>query len=87
MLYVTHKEIAFETLNNKLNFTRSEAEPLLTRFRTSVGLKHRKDNSFFQTVYLEYHNRTITDTISSYLNPAYFNLDNKNIERLLGIGF
>jgi len=73
LLYVTHKEIAFETRNNQLNFTRENAEPLLTRFRTSLGLKYRQNKQRFHTVYLEYHHKTLADTIWKDINPEYFN--------------
>jgi hypothetical protein len=82
MLYVTHKEIAYETLENKLHFTRSETKPLLTRFRTSVGLKYRKNNSIYHTVYLEYHHKTIADTIHKKLNPNYFLLNENAINHI-----
>jgi hypothetical protein len=73
LLYVTHKEIPFETRNNQLQFIRIDDHPLLTRFRTSLGLKYRKSKSTYHNIYLEYHQKSLSDTISKDLNPAYFN--------------
>jgi hypothetical protein len=86
LLYVTHKEIAFETFGNKLHFTRSESAPLLTRFRTSLGFKQRKNNALFHTLYFEYHHKTTADTISRVLNQNYF-LFNKNVINHLSLNY
>lgn len=72
-LYVTSKEIPFETRNNQLQFFRWDDQPLLTRFRSSLGLKYRRSKSTFHTLYLEYHQKSLSDTISMDLNPDYFN--------------
>jgi len=73
ILYVTHKNIAFETRENKLNFVGLENENLLTRFRTSVGIHYRKGKEQYHTLLFEYHQQMIHDTVSQWLNPDYFN--------------
>jgi outer membrane protein assembly factor BamA len=80
VLYMNYKEIAFQTANNKLVFTRSEEEPLLRRFRTSLGLKYRPSKSLYHATFLEYHKRSITDTISRVMNQEYFNPGENQIE-------
>lgn len=82
LLYVTHKEIPFETRNNQLQFVRIEDHPLLTRFRSSLGLKYRTNKKTFHNVYLEYHQKSLSDTISQDLNPAYFNPFENHIRHL-----
>lgn len=71
VLYVTYKEIPFETRQNKLNFIRADDEILLRRFRSSIGLNYRKNNHFYHKAFLEYQRKSVADRISE-LNPAYF---------------
>lgn len=82
VLYATNKEIAFETWQNQLHFSRLEDQPLLTRFRTSLGMKYRKNKSYYHAFFLEYHRKTIADTISQVLNPNYFNPFESEVEHL-----
>jgi len=71
LLYVTYKEIAFETRDNKLNFIRLGDQNLLNRFRVSFGLNYRKNQSYFHSMVLEYNHKSILDTIRTHLNPNY----------------
>jgi len=82
VLYVTHKEIPYETLGNQLHFTRDDDAPLLTRFRTSLGLKYRKSKSYYHVAYLEYHHKNLADTIAKELNPYFFNKGENKIDHI-----
>jgi len=86
IMYVTHKEIPFETKGNQLNFVRKDKEDLLTRFRTSFGLNYRKNKAFYHSILLEYHQKKVHDTISSQLNPLYF-IDGQNSIRHLRMNY
>ena len=82
ILYLTQKELAFESLENKLHFTRLEDQNLLTRFRTSLGLKYRKDQAFYHSWYLEFYDKQINDTIAQSLNPDFFANSENHIRHL-----
>lgn len=73
IMYVTHKEIAYETRDNKLNFIRLLNEDLLSRFRTSIGLNYRKNKEYYHSFILEFNRKVVHDSVSNTLNPYYFN--------------
>jgi len=73
MMYVTHKDLAYETKYNKLQFYNFGENILLNRFRASIGLKFRSNQKFYHSLLMEYYQNTIHDTISNKLNPNYFN--------------
>ncbi len=70
--YARNKEIAYRTIENKLEFQRVEDEFPLQRFRTGVNFFYRpKIRSIFYGK-LEYQKNTISDFVKAELNPNYF---------------
>ena len=82
ILYITHKDLAFESLDNKLHFTRINDEVLLTRFRASVALKYRRDQYTAHAIFLEFYDKQIHDSIARTLNPDFFASGMKHIRHL-----
>ena len=73
IMYVTHKNVAYDTYRNQLRFIHLEDEIALSRFRTSAALKYRPSKNIYHTFILEFNRKRVHDTISNILNPYYFN--------------
>jgi outer membrane protein assembly factor BamA len=76
--YATNKNIAIQTLGNKLDFIGSE-EVLRTRLNLSAIYTYRSGFYRFHQAELKYNYNTINDTVAA-LNPSYF-LNGKTKQR------
>ena len=79
--YSRRKEIAYQTLENKLAFDRNEDEFQLYRFRAGTTFIYRKGIKFYHRAKLEYQQNSISDRVAFDLNPDYF-LNNKKRQQL-----
>jgi hypothetical protein len=67
---IQNKEIAYQTLNNKLQFYRSDNNFMQRRFDASLWYTYRPAYAFTHTVQLSFSQYWISDTIA-YMNPEY----------------
>ena len=80
--YSRRKEIAYRTVDNKLEFDRNDDDFQLHRFRSGATLIYRKGLNFYHYTKLEYQQNSISENVATDLNPDYF-LDNKRKQQLM----
>ncbi len=84
--YARNKEIAYKTVDDKLEFQRREDEFPLQRFRVGLNFFYRpKIRSIFYGK-IEYQKNTITDYVINELNPNYF-LNGETSQELMYLRF
>ncbi len=71
MLYARNKEVAYQTIDNKLAFNRSEEDFLLQRFRAGVGLNYRPAIFARHQLKINFQQNKITDFVATELNPDF----------------
>jgi len=79
--YLRNNEVAFNTENNKLLFTRNYTNYLKNDLECKLGFTYRKGIYARHIIDVLYNNKQITDTVMK-LNPNYFGNETKNIEFL-----
>ena len=73
LLYTRNKEIAYNVVNDTLQFFRDENDILLRRIRGGFGLDYRPNLFTKYGLRLNYHHNFINERVLSDLNPNYFN--------------
>ncbi|MCR9286553.1 MAG: BamA/TamA family outer membrane protein [Bacteroidetes bacterium] len=71
-LYTRNKELGYTTLENKLQFFRDDEDVLLKRFRGGLGIIHRPDLFFSQSLVLNYHQNELHESVPLELNDDFF---------------
>lgn len=79
--YARNREIAYQTINHKLQFERVEDEYPLKRFRVGVNFFYRPQIRSYHYAKIEYQRNRISDYVINELNPNYF-LDGATSQRL-----
>ncbi|HPG06007.1 MAG TPA: BamA/TamA family outer membrane protein [Saprospiraceae bacterium] len=80
LLYAQNRELAFQSLNNKLVFHRNDDEILFQRFRAKVGLKYRPNIFATHIFRIEHHRNSVAASVADQLNAEYFGRGRTNLQ-------
>lgn len=84
--YSRRKEIAYQTIDDKLAFDRSEDQFQLYRFKTGVAVQYRKKIRSYHNVKVAYRQNKIAERVANDLNPDYL-LDGSKVQRVPAISY
>jgi outer membrane protein assembly factor BamA len=77
--YSRRKEIAYQTIGNKLAFDRAEDQFQLYRYKAGITIQYRKEIRSYHNFRLAYRQNQISERVATELNPSY--LKNGNTEQ------
>ena len=86
LLYSSNKEIGYETSQNKLQFQRNNNEVVYRQFRSTIGLKYRKDIHFEHAIYAKYHYQWVSPFVVDSLSRNYFSSNNQK-QQFIGLQY
>ena len=73
VMYKYSKELAYNTIHNKLAYVKNHEENLFRQFRTKVSLHWRPAIFNTHNIILQYDNIMVADSISTFYNPQFIN--------------
>jgi len=69
--YSRRKEIAYQTIDDKLAFDRSDDQFQLYRFKTGISFQYRKKIRSYHNIRLAFRQNQIAERVAKELNPTY----------------
>ena len=83
-LYADNRELAYQSMGNKLLFYRATDERKLFRqYRATLSFHHRTSPLLFQSLKFEYNHSAADTAITSRLNTGYFGLGSTTLRFLM----
>ena len=80
LLYAQNRELAYQSIDNKLVFHRDDDELLFQRFRAKLGLKYRPNIFATHVFRIEHHRNNVSATVPNRLNPEFFGAGRSNLQ-------
>ncbi|MFK7809573.1 MAG: POTRA domain-containing protein, partial [Saprospiraceae bacterium] len=84
--YSRRKEIAYQTIGDKLAFDRDDDQFQLYRFKADLSFQYRKKIRSYHTLRLAYRQNQIAENIANDLNPDYL-LDGATVQRVPSLSY
>ncbi len=86
ILYSSNKEVAYNSIDNKLEFFRAESDVLQKRFRLRGGIIFRPKLREWHFLDVFFHENSVADYVIQELNSAFFP-QNSNFQRYFSLRY